>query len=85
MPRVENTHSRHAADRRLSRAKGVSASRRSARHPADGARAVETAQAIHVTPNAIMAARGSWKDFAGAKRFARWLTDGATERPHLRF
>lgn len=41
-------------------------------------------QAVHVTPDAIMAARGSW-DVAGVKRFARWLTDGATDRPHLRF
>lgn len=44
---------------------------------------VGATQADHVAPNAIIA-RGSWSD-AGLKRLARWLTDGATDRPHVRF
>ena len=70
-----NPH-RRADDRR-------STSRRGAhmrRHLADGGQHGD----LHVTPNVVVVTRGAW-DFGMVKRFAQWLTDGATDRPHLRF
>lgn len=64
-------------------APGLSASRRDAHtgsHTADGG----SRESLHVTPNAVVVTRGAW-DFGILKRFAQWLTDGATDRPHLRF
>ncbi len=86
MPAVEKNAS-HRADVRRMRTDSVNASRRRVHlsgHAADGGRVGGPTQADHVTPNAIIGARGSWS-VAGVKRFARWLTDGATDRPHLRF
>ncbi len=88
MPAAENTRSRHRAGSRRSRTESVTATRRSAhaRHEtaADAGRAPGTTESMHVTPNVIMSSGGSW-NLAGVTRFARWLTDGATDRPHLRF
>ncbi|CAA9483014.1 MAG: hypothetical protein AVDCRST_MAG65-1567 [uncultured Solirubrobacteraceae bacterium] len=88
MPAAENTRNRQHAAGRRSRTEGVTPTRRGARQPhdavADGGRGQAATESIHVTPNAIMASRGIW-DLGGVVRFARWLTDGATDRPHLRF
>lgn len=76
-----NRHRR--SDGRRTETHRLSASRRDA-HTGSRAADGEVRQSLHVTPNAVVATRGAW-DFGTVKRFAQWLTDGATDRPHLRF
>ena len=88
---MPTTSNNFATDRRpasrLPRTPKATTSRRGSPAPsrrAGNARGDGAKPAFHITPNVIIATRGVW-DFGALKRFAAWLTDGATDRPHLRF
>ena len=87
MPTTSDNFETRRPAGRLPRTPKATAGRRGSHapsRPADIGRADEAKPALHITPNVIIATRGVW-DFGALKRFAAWLTDGATDRPHLRF
>ena len=84
MPATSNdSHTRAPSDSRLPRTPKAIASRRGSHTATDSDTARRSRRSLD-TANAAVSTDATHKP-GGVRGFARWLFDGSTDRPHLRF